>query len=234
MRGAGNGMEALGSPRLWRSPNMKNFARLVRFAWPYRVRFGLSMVCAALVALLWVANISAVYPLLKILFYENENCQKWVAEKIVTLETEVETLDVRLAEIDFISRAGDPTKGVLQAHFKQIHADRHAKHEEVNKLERDLAVADGHRRPARPARTRRARCAAARAATGRGPARRAEPVPRPSSARTVRATSLDHRSDTLEQASAPRRRSGSAAIARLQPWINRYLPHDGFQTLCCS
>ena len=64
---------------------MKNFVRLVRFAWPYRVRFGLSLGCAIMVALLYVANISAVLPLLKILFYESENCQKWIGEKIVTM-----------------------------------------------------------------------------------------------------------------------------------------------------
>ena len=75
-------MEAFGLNPSLASPTMKNFARLVRFAWPYRVRFGLSLVCAVMVALLWSANISAVYPLLKILFY-SENCQTWVAEKIV-------------------------------------------------------------------------------------------------------------------------------------------------------
>src|SRR5947209_1627348 len=73
--GGGNSREALGSSRLWQAPTMKNFGRLVWFAWSYRLRFGLSLVCAALVALLWVANISTVYPLLRILLNESENCQ---------------------------------------------------------------------------------------------------------------------------------------------------------------
>ena len=60
---------------------MKNFARLVRFAWPYRVRFGLSLACAAMVAVFWGGNIGAVYPLLQILI-RSENCQHWVDEKI--------------------------------------------------------------------------------------------------------------------------------------------------------
>ena len=60
---------------------MKNFARLVRFALPYKVRFGLSIACAAMVALLFFAELGAVYPLLHILF-NSQNPQKWVAEKI--------------------------------------------------------------------------------------------------------------------------------------------------------
>ena len=224
-------MEALGSPRLWRSPNMKNFARLVRFAWPYRVRFGLSMVCAALVALLWVANISAVLPLLKILFYENENCQKWVAEKIVTLEADVETLDIRLAEIDFISRAGDPTKGVLQAHFKQIHADRHAKHEEVNKVERDLT----YRRRASTtsgAPHERAELDALRHKLLLAEARLDELNRyRTQLSQDVHATSLDHRSDTLKR-HAPRRRVWISRLShRSSPGSTATCPSEGFQTL---
>src|SRR6185369_10168481 len=85
-------------PLLRRAVNMKNFARLVRFAWPYRLRFGLSLVCALLVALLYGADIAAVYPLLKILFY-NDNCQTWVAKEITLQEIEVRKIDSRLAEL---------------------------------------------------------------------------------------------------------------------------------------
>src|SRR5215212_4126682 len=110
-------MEALGSSRLGHSPTMKNFVRLVWFAWPYRLRFGLSLICALMVALLWSANISAVYPLLKILFYESENCQKWIAEKILAMETDVRAIDARLEEVDFIERLGNPKSPALVAPF---------------------------------------------------------------------------------------------------------------------
>src|SRR5438067_13617251 len=96
-------MDAKGFSRPRRSPIMKNFARLVRFAWPYRVRFGLSLACAVMVALLWSANISAVLPLLKILFY-SENCQTWVTEKIVAMETDLRAIDARRDEVDLIRR----------------------------------------------------------------------------------------------------------------------------------
>ena len=105
-------MEALGSPRPRRSPTMKNFARLVRFAWPYRVRFGLSLACAVLVAVLWGANIGAVYPLLKILFY-SENCQKWVAEKIESTDDRGPRRSTPgSSEVDFLEALGDPADRV--------------------------------------------------------------------------------------------------------------------------
>ena len=67
---------------------MKNFVRLVQFAWRYKVRFGLSVACAAMVALLSFTEIGAVYPLLHILF-GSQNPQRWISEKIVGLETEI-------------------------------------------------------------------------------------------------------------------------------------------------
>ena len=118
---------------------MKNFARLVRFAWSYRARFGLSLVCAVMVALLWSANISAVYPLLKILFY-SENCQKWVAEKIVAKQTELCVLDARLAELEVLDRLGEPTGPGLKAHFQDVHADRDARQAEIQQLERQFEL----------------------------------------------------------------------------------------------
>src|ERR1700744_4916729 len=99
---------------------MKNFARLVMFAWPYRVRFGLSLGCAVMVALLYGGDIATVYPLLKILFY-NENCQKWVAEKIVSQETELHALDAQLAEVAFVRGVRDTRDPLLVKHFVDVH-----------------------------------------------------------------------------------------------------------------
>ena len=44
------------------SNTMKNFVRLVQFAWRYKIRFGLSVACAAMVALLSFTEMGAVYP----------------------------------------------------------------------------------------------------------------------------------------------------------------------------
>ena len=70
------------------SNTMKNFVRLVQFAWRYKVRFGLSIGCAAMVALLSFTELGAVYPLLHILF-DSQNPQRWISEKIAGLETEI-------------------------------------------------------------------------------------------------------------------------------------------------
>ena len=104
----------LGYPFSGARQTMKNFVRLVRFAWPYRVRFGLSLVCAVLVALLYGADIAAVYPLLKILFY-NDNCQTWVAKEIVLQEVEVRKIDARLAEVDFTAELDEPAGPAARA-----------------------------------------------------------------------------------------------------------------------
>jgi ABC-type multidrug transport system fused ATPase/permease subunit len=210
---------------------MKNFARLVQFAWPYRLRFGLSLVCAALVALLWGANISAVYPLLKILFYESENCQKWIAQKVVTLETEVQTVDVRLQEIDFISRVSGPRDPALIAHFQQINKERDTRSRDVNERESNLdalapiAVVDQR------AAQERALLDALRHELQLTEARLNE-LKRYSAqvSDDPRALSLDVRRGTLEK----QRSEARLWIGRfrwLQPLVNRYLPHEGFHTL---
>ena len=80
---------------------MKNFARLVRFALPYKVRFGLSIACAAMVALLFFAELGAVYPLLHILF-NSQNPQKWVAEKIDSFRDDIAMLEARQVEARYV------------------------------------------------------------------------------------------------------------------------------------
>ncbi len=81
--------------------NMKNFARLVRFALPYKVRFGLSIACAAMVALLFFSELGAVYPLLHILF-NSQNPQKWVAEKIESYRDDITSLEARQVEARYV------------------------------------------------------------------------------------------------------------------------------------
>ena len=86
---------------------MKNFARLVRFAWPYRVRFGLSLVCAGMVAVFWGGNIGAVYPLLQILI-RSETCQHWIEEKIEATAADARIAQARLDELNALTRPGLP------------------------------------------------------------------------------------------------------------------------------
>ncbi len=113
-----------GSP-LGDAPFMKNFARLVRFALPYKVRFGLSVGCAAMVALLFFAELGAVYPLLHILF-NSQNPQKWIAEKIESFEDDIAVQEARQAEARYVietgSRGEDVFKPLLRGRREELDA----------------------------------------------------------------------------------------------------------------
>ena len=60
---------------------MKNFMRTLRFAWPFRIRLGVSFLCALLGAALWSLNFVAIYPILKV-FGSGQNLQAWANSAI--------------------------------------------------------------------------------------------------------------------------------------------------------
>jgi len=66
---------------------MHNFFRALQFAWPHRGRFLLSLLCAVLVAVLWGANFTAIYPFLKLL-NEKKTPQQWTEEQLTQIEKE--------------------------------------------------------------------------------------------------------------------------------------------------
>ena len=58
-----------------------NFGRVVRMAIRYKFTFAASIVSALMVAVLWGANISAVYPVVEVIF-KNKSMQQWIDGKI--------------------------------------------------------------------------------------------------------------------------------------------------------
>jgi len=208
---------------------MKNFGRLVRFAWPYRVRFGLSLACAVMVALLWSANISAVYPLLKILFY-SENCQKWIAERIVAQQTEVRAIDARLEQLEVIQGLADPTGDAMKDHYVVVDADSKHKRNLVEELELDLngmALQGKAGQAGADQATLRTRQADAMVAEARLDElkRFADLQPLAPDSATIdsrRATLHRERADTAWWL---------AKYRWAQPKVDRFLPNKGFQTL---
>src|SRR3954470_18283796 len=60
---------------------MRHFLRILKYSWPYRYRLLASVGCALTVAALWSLNLSAIYPVLKILSTD-KNLQQWVDEEI--------------------------------------------------------------------------------------------------------------------------------------------------------
>jgi subfamily B ATP-binding cassette protein MsbA len=80
---------------------MKNFLRALRFAWPYRRRFLLSVLCALLAAAFWSLNFTAIYPVLKIISKE-KNLQGIIDDSIAEcngrIKVEEDKLEVHSRE----------------------------------------------------------------------------------------------------------------------------------------
>jgi ABC-type multidrug transport system fused ATPase/permease subunit len=216
---------------------MHHFGRLLRFAWPYRFKFGLSLVCAVLVSVFGFATISAVYPLLQVLFY-HQNSQRWVADQITKTEASIAGFEGRLAEL------GDAVRHRESAESSRAWTVR--RRTELT-AEMDAAVS-AWREQERQADERAA-------SAGVGGVAGAAPI-RDETDELLAATRhklvVESRWDELKLA-APRLLAGDMAWARsregylekerdrenkklgqlrwVQPYINRYLPNDGFKTL---
>jgi ATP-binding cassette subfamily B protein/subfamily B ATP-binding cassette protein MsbA len=76
---------------------MKNFARALRFAWPYRFRLFFSFLCAFVVAVLWGGNFTIIYPVLTLL-NENQNLQTWIDAQIKETRASIELYQKKLDE----------------------------------------------------------------------------------------------------------------------------------------
>jgi subfamily B ATP-binding cassette protein MsbA len=76
---------------------MKNFLRALRYCWPYRGRLVISIACAVIAAALWSLNLTAIYPLLKILGGE-KSLQEWADGQITATQKKVDEYSAELRE----------------------------------------------------------------------------------------------------------------------------------------
>jgi ABC-type multidrug transport system fused ATPase/permease subunit len=83
---------------------MSSFIRALHMAWSYRLRFGLSVICALLVAVLWSGNLSAVYPILKI-FFDKQTLQTWIDSEIDKDRNQLDDLlhQIKVCKVDLES-----------------------------------------------------------------------------------------------------------------------------------
>ncbi|MBN1393802.1 MAG: ABC transporter ATP-binding protein [Pirellulales bacterium] len=58
-----------------------NFGRVIRMALRYKFTFAASIFSALMVAVFWVANIGAIYPVVEVIF-EDKSMQEWIDQKI--------------------------------------------------------------------------------------------------------------------------------------------------------
>lgn len=66
---------------------MRNFLRVLRMSWAYRTRLIVSLVAALLASVCWSLNISAAYPILKVLT-QGQSLHQWADELIAHYEKE--------------------------------------------------------------------------------------------------------------------------------------------------
>jgi subfamily B ATP-binding cassette protein MsbA len=213
---------------------MTNFARLLRFAWPYRVRFGLSLACAALVAVMWGGNLGAVYPLLRILF-ANQNCQQWIAEQVETTETEVDVFRARLGELTFLDGARGPKDPAITAHIADVMAEKQVEAARQREKQDDKLKEVASGRDLGDSSTLLSTSGVSLPESVTRPFRIVEGkiVELTDALKLLRSNDTDglrSRRFSVEKSLAGATR-WHRRYEGLQPWVNRYLPHNGFNTL---
>jgi ABC-type multidrug transport system fused ATPase/permease subunit len=210
---------------------MRNFARLARLAWPYRNRFFLSIGCAVMVAVLWFSNLGSVYFLLQILFH-SQNCQKWVNEELVSTEIALQARQAQLEMADQVRKLTRPAPDIPALTRLLNDAEETWVRESKVLRERQRTLDDLlNDDPDGPN--------VAQARTGLLDQRRIAAV---AEAQYEELTFVLPRVKAHDQAALVSRvanlnREQTKDLRwynrckRLQPWINRYLPNDGFKTL---
>ena len=219
---------ALGLPVCGAPKNMKNFARLVHFAWPYKVRFGLSIGCAAMVALLFFAELGAVYPLLHILF-DSQNPQRWIAEKIEATRDELLVLEARQAECQdnqALAATGRPDTEELKRRLRTIYDEFTRQEAKLRNFEGQVNDAE-LKDPSDPrVRSQLARLAELRRVRKVAEARWKERAACSSLLLKGNATSLARRRAGVE-GEIHDQEKWLKRYRLVQPYVNDYLPGDG-------
>jgi ABC-type multidrug transport system fused ATPase/permease subunit len=212
---------------------MKNFVRLVKTAWPYRYRFGLSIACALMVAVLSFMELGAVLPVLKILI-NNDNPQRWISTKIDSIAENLDELAAQREELDRVARAfeaGGAVAAPLAERFGELEARKAEIRAELDDRRRRIDLPD---QPGVFAQS---------LAHEAGEIQRLQRAERIADARWEELSrggrwlhdgnrrSLDRRLDEIDH----RRDSEvwwQAFYLRIKPAVYEYFPSDQFRTLC--
>lgn len=101
---------------------MKNFARVLWHAWPYRYRLCLSILTALFAAVLWGTNFTSIYPVLKLL-HTGKSLHAWIDGSIASTQKDVDELQ------ETIDKLSDQDKDL----------DKLPPSKEIDKQKRDLA-----------------------------------------------------------------------------------------------
>jgi ATP-binding cassette subfamily B protein/subfamily B ATP-binding cassette protein MsbA len=113
---------------------MRHFFWVLKHTWPYRYRLLASVICALLVAAFWSLNLSAIYPVLKILSTD-KNLQQWVDEEIEDHQQQLDNPE-RRARIAFLQRELKRLDELPNLENKETYERKYT--QEIAKLEGEL------------------------------------------------------------------------------------------------
>jgi ATP-binding cassette subfamily B protein/subfamily B ATP-binding cassette protein MsbA len=121
---------------------MRNFIRALRFAWPYRLRLGISFLCALVAAALWSLNFTAIYPILKIIGTgPDDNLQTWVNVSIKKIEERVAPNEIKMAELKEKKRKAEDLPHETEKEKSERDTELRHVQNEITKVEAELKSA---------------------------------------------------------------------------------------------
>lgn len=102
---------------------MDSFTRLGPYVWPYRRILGWSLVFATLVAVLWGANLSVAFPIVKVLL-EGQSLHEFANQEIARCEKLLAKDTERLKSLDKAIATGQPFSGTLETEGENDDGDQ--------------------------------------------------------------------------------------------------------------
>ncbi len=103
---------------------MKNLCRALRMALRYRWSITISIAASILVALMWGANLGAVYPFVEVVL-NNRTLSDWAEDRIDDADRRMEAMESRAAAIALeIPQADDARRQALQRELRSVDSER--------------------------------------------------------------------------------------------------------------
>jgi ABC-type multidrug transport system fused ATPase/permease subunit len=114
---------------------VKNLLRVVHYAWPYRGRFALSVLCGLAVAILWASNLTTVYPVVNVLYYDR-NLQQYFEQRTRDAEQKLAALATEQVRLETEQRQ-EASDAVHERQAQRLHEIEQERRPIKRRLRRD-------------------------------------------------------------------------------------------------
>ncbi|MCA9246512.1 MAG: hypothetical protein KDA42_05335, partial [Planctomycetales bacterium] len=111
---------------------MDNFFRAVRLSFRHRGTFILTVICALAVAMMWGGNITAVYPMVEVVF-NGQTMPEWVDAEIAKSEQRITEFDQRIAELKLALTDGSGLSRPQEIELGNLPTRRNAEQEALDR-----------------------------------------------------------------------------------------------------